>query len=81
MKRKTKIISIILTFFILLSIIPIPLGVHKDGGTREYFALCYKIVSWSKFVDSGERYDNISVYPFPLNFCGYERLWEIECEK
>ena len=58
--------------------IPVPSGVYKDGGTRTYSALTYKIVKWNKLIDEGNKYQNTSVYWLPDNFKSLDKLWEIE---
>ena len=58
---------------------PIPTGVVKDGGTRTYTALTYKIVDWNRI--TGEAvYDETKVYLFPNNFKSLDALWEQEKE-
>ncbi len=76
MKKKTKIIIILL---ILILVIPIPTGHYKDGGTRVYSALTYKIVDWNRF--HGEEaaiYSKTRIYPFPYNLKSIDGLWSIE---
>lgn len=51
MKKKTWIVLIIL---LLILFIPIPSGTYKDGGTRVYTALTYKIVKWKRLIDADE---------------------------
>lgn len=58
---------------------PIPTGVVKDGGTRTYTALTYKIVDWNRI--TGEAvYDETKIYLFPNNFKSLDALWEQEKE-
>ena len=47
MKKKIWIPIVIVALLAIL-VIPIPTGVYKDGGTREYTALTYKIVDWNR---------------------------------
>jgi hypothetical protein len=47
MKKKIIVILIIVGILTVL-FTPIPSGVYKDGGTRVYSALTYKIVDWNK---------------------------------
>lgn len=61
----------------LLLLIPIPTGVYKDGGTKTYTALTYKIVDWNHLSDNG-IYDTTKVYPFPMNFMSLDALLERE---
>ena len=51
MKKKTWIL--IGAALIAVLFIPIPRGVCKDGGTREYTALTYKIIDWNRLTDDG----------------------------
>ena len=82
MKKKTKlIISAILVCVLLILFFPIPTGTYKDGGTRMYTALTYKIVKWRVLVDAENTYEKDSVYWYPDNFKSYEELWALENEK
>lgn len=62
---------------LLLLVIPIPTGLHKDGGTREYTALTYKIVDWNRLTSDG-KYDKTSIFFFPNNFKSIDALWTYE---
>ena len=74
MKKKIWIpIAIVVLLAIL--VIPIPTGVYKDGGTREYTALTYKIVDWNRLTDDGSIYSATKVYFFPNNFRSIDNLW------
>jgi len=76
LKKKTKIIIILL---LLILFTPIPMGVYKDGGTRVYGAVTYKIVDWNHFYgERAEIYSKTRIYPFPLNFRSLDSLWSIE---
>ena len=78
MNKKTAIILAAVVIFAIL-IIPVPSGVYKDGGTREYTALTYKIVDWNRF--AGESmYEKTRVYFFPYNFKSVDALWYYEDE-
>lgn len=70
MKKKLIILCAVL---LLLLVIPIPTGAYKDGGTREYTALTYKIVDWNHMTADGV-YDKTKVYPFPMNFLSLDSL-------
>ena len=74
MKRKW---IIPVTAVLLLLLIPIPTGTYKDGGTKTYAALTYKIVDWNHMYDDSV-YNNTKVYPFPMNFMSLNSLWERE---
>ncbi|MBQ8504510.1 MAG: hypothetical protein IJ491_09595 [Clostridia bacterium] len=75
MKKKTKLFILIL---IILLLIPVPNGTLKDGGTKTFTALTYKIVSWNRLVDAENIYSKTEFYIFPLNFFGVDRLWNIK---
>ena len=72
MKRKW---IIPVTAVLLLLLIPIPTGTYKDGGTKTYAALTYKIVDWNHMYDDSV-YNNTKVYPFPMNFMSLNSLWD-----
>ncbi len=71
MKKKWWLIGIVAV--VLLLVIPIPTGVYKDGGTRTYTALTYKIVGWNHMYGNG-TYQQTKVYPFPMNFMSLDSL-------
>ena len=69
----------ILAGVLLLAVLftPIPSGAYKDGGSREYTALTYKIVDWNRL--TGEAvYDETKLYLFPNNFKSIDALWAYE---
>ena len=72
-----KAITIAAAVILILLVIPIPTGVYKDGGTRTYTALTYKIVAWNHMYEEG-IYKKTKVYPFPMNFWSLDRLAERE---
>ena len=71
---------------LLVLFVPIPMGIYKDGGTRVYSALTYKIVKWNRlsayqdengnWVDG--TYSKTVIYWLPNNFKSIDELWEIE---
>ena len=73
MKKKIWIIIAIAAILAIL-FVPIPTGQYKDGGTREYTALTYKIVNWNRLTEDG-TYDETRVYFFPNNFKSIDSLW------
>lgn len=75
-KKKKILIPLILLFALLL--LPFPTGTYKDGGTKTYTALTYKIVDWNRLYAENTVYDQTRVYPFPLNFMPLDRLFEQE---
>jgi len=70
MKKKIWIIALCLA---LVLFTPIPTGVYKDGGTREFTSLTYKIVKYNHLTDGG-IYKKLKIYPFPLNFFSIDSL-------
>lgn len=78
-KKKVTAMIIVLSFLLIL-FVPIPAGVHKDGGTRTYTALTYKAVKWNRIIDENCKYTKISVYLLPNNFKSIDELWNIEQE-
>lgn len=79
MKKKIWI-PIVIVVLLAILVIPIPTGVYKDGGTREYTALTYKIVDWNRLTGDS-TYDKTRVYFFPYNFKSIEGLWYYEEDK
>ena len=84
-KRIITIVAIVLILLILF--LPIPRGTYKDGGTRDYRALTYRIVVWNRLtqeinedgsVEQNDVYHKMSVFWFPYNFKSIDELWEIE---
>ena len=73
MKKK---IWICIAGVVLLAIlfVPIPSGTYKDGGTRAYSALTYKIVKWQRDTGS-DVYKATRVYWLPNNFKSIDSLW------
>ena len=74
---KKKIITSVIVLVLLILFVPIPISPSKDGGTRRYAALTYKVVKWQRFVGE-ERYIKTSVYFFPDNFKSIDELWAME---
>ena len=88
MKKGVIITAIILIVLVLF--LPIPRGTYKDGGTKDYSALTYRIVVWNRFVDEinakgsvsqTKIYHKASVFCFPDNLKSIDELWEIEMKK
>ena len=86
MKKKITVAAIVLLLLILF--LPIPNGICKDGGTKDYGALTYRIVVWNRLVDQAkegsaevQKYHKVSVFWFPDNFKSINELWEIETER
>ena len=79
MKKKIWI-PIVIVVLLAILVIPIPTGVYRDGGTREYTALTYKIVDWNRLTGDS-TYDKTRVYFFPYNFKSIDGLWYYEEDK
>lgn len=85
MKKKIVIAILIV---IIAAILFVPMRVQaKDGGTTQYAALTYKVVSWKKLVDAPNedgsgiksgRYERTRIYLFPNNFKSIDELWSEE---
>jgi len=75
MKHKSKRWVILLVLLLLVLLIPVPSGTYKDGGTKAYTALTYKIVHWKRLIGADGVYEKTRVYPFPLNFSSIDALW------
>lgn len=78
---KKTIIIICAIILILILVVPMPRIQIKDGGTKMYIALTYKIVDWHAFYDDDKILDKTSVYFFPDNFSSYMELLEREIAK
>lgn len=66
-----SVIAVLVLFF------PIPSGAYRDGGTREYTALTYKLIKWNKLTSDGV-YRATRIYPFPNNTASVDELWAKE---
>lgn len=78
MKKNLWLVILIAVLVVLA--LPIPTGTYKDGGTKEYTALTYKIVDWHRM--TGDTiYDETRVYFFPYNFKSIDGLWYYEEDK
>ncbi len=40
---------------LLILFLPIPRGTYKDGGTKDYCALTYRIIVWNRLTDDSGR--------------------------
>lgn len=77
MKKRTWIIILAAVLLLAILFVPIPKGPYKDGGTREYSALTYKVVHWNRLTAEGVH-EATRLYLFPHNFQSVDRLWEKE---
>lgn len=78
MKKKILIICAIL---LLILVIPIPFGTYKEGGTKEYRALTYKIIAWHTWDKEDKPFVKTCVYFFPDNRLSVDELFEREMQK
>lgn len=77
MKKRLWIWILSAALLLAVLFVPIPKGPYEDGGTREYAALTYKLVSWNRITDDG-LHQILKLYPFPDNFKSIDKLWEAE---
>ena len=87
-KNKKKLTIILIALVVLILIFPMYRGMLKDGGTKEYTALTYKVIKWHRLYDvdvdddgSWTFYRKTRVYFFPQNLLSTEELWALEVER
>lgn len=68
MNRKKRIVIIVFAAALILLAFPFSHKIYKDGGTKVYTSLTYKIVDFNKLTGAGEFYTETKIYPFPINF-------------
>lgn len=78
MKKKRKIILACALIALLVLLVPVPNFSVKDGGTKEFTALTYKVVKWNRLADDDTVYEKTKVYFFPKNFKSLDGLWSYE---
>lgn len=71
---KKKILISCIVILILILFVPIPTGILKDGGTRVYSALTYKIVDWNHLYGCGQMYSKTKIYFLPMNLLSIDSL-------
>ena len=77
MKKKILIICAIL---LLILVVPIPTARMKDGGSKEYIALTYKIIAGQH--DGGDKiFEKTCIYFFPDNRLPVGELLDREMQK
>lgn len=83
--REKKITAAAVILILLVLFLPVPHRRYKDGGTRDFKSLTYRLVIWNRFVEEtgGEMgiYHKTSVYWFPCSLKSIDELWETEKEK
>lgn len=77
-KRRAIVIAAVVFALLLILFLPIPEGEFKDGGTRVWSALTYKVVDWNRLYDGGRIYNETKVYFLPDNFKDLDELFETE---
>ncbi len=80
MKMKKKKLTVALIILAVILVFPVYTGTLKDGGTKTFSALTYKIVCWNRLTDNG-TYSAKRVYVFPYNFKSTGSLWYQENKK
>lgn len=78
MKKKWIIILAVVTLLLVL-FLPIPQTSLDDGGTREYTALTYKIISWNRIYEDGV-FDKTAIYFGSDAYKTVDELWLAESE-
>ncbi len=87
---KRKVLVVIMIAVILLC--PFHISVYRDGGTKVYSSLAYKVVQWKKVLsqqgddhidsdtglESANPYRKTRIYLLPDNFRSLDDLWESE---
>jgi len=76
-RKKGWVFAISVVVLLAVFFVPIPRGTYKDGGTKEYTALAYKIVDWNRLTEDGV-YEKTRVYTFGERFQSIDELWERE---
>jgi hypothetical protein len=77
MKKKTWLVIGAVAVLLAVLFVPIPTGICRDGGTRTYTALTYKIIDWNRLTDDG-IYEKTEIYFFPHNLKSVDELWKQE---
>ncbi len=89
--RRIIIAAVALIAFLMLLFVPMPLGQMKDGGTKVYRSLTYRVVKWNRLYtdyrqnDDGSHtadlegiYRKTSVYWFSDAARSDAELWQEE---
>lgn len=80
MKKKSWIWIVAVIVLLAVLFVPVPRGPYKDGGTREYVALTYRIVAWKRLVPGGV-YEKTCVYFGADRNRSIDALFSMEYEK
>ncbi len=79
MKKKIWIPIVAVSVLLALLFVPVPTGTLRDGGTRVWTALTYKIVDWNRISNNG-TYEKTRIYFGADRFRSIDELWEMEWE-
>ena len=77
MKKKLFPWLIAVAALLAVLFVPIPTGAARDGGTRSYCALTYRIVAWNRLTDDGV-YQKTRVYFLADAHRSLDELWQRE---
>lgn len=77
MKKQLKYWIFAAVLLLAILFVPIPKSAARDGGSKEYTALTYKIVDWNRTVGS-YKHTGARIYWFPNNFKSVDALWALE---
>ena len=77
MNKKAWLVILAAVLLLASLVVPIPGSPYRDGGTRTYSALTYKIVEWNRQTDDGVH-EAKRVYWIPDNFKSIDALWAYE---
>ncbi len=75
---KKRFIFIAVILLLALLFVPIPTGVAKDGGSKMFTALTYKMVKWNRIISDGPAYKCTRVYWGTDARKGLDELWKNE---
>ncbi len=80
MKKSKKIVLaslavVLITLAVLF--VPVHRATYRDGGTREYVSLTYKIVDWNRLYEGGV-YENTKIYFGADRKASIDELWSRE---
>ncbi|MBO4218419.1 MAG: hypothetical protein IKX74_00575 [Erysipelotrichaceae bacterium] len=80
MKKSKSVLIIIALLLILLC--PYSIVRYRDGGTRDYKALLYRVVVWNRLMEEEPGiYHRISIYFYPDTRRSIDELWQLESSK
>ena len=77
MKKKLWIVTLIVIVVLGVLVIPFRTGTMRDGGSKEYRALTYRIVDWNRMTDEG-IYKKTRIYFFGDVSKPIDELWARE---